>query len=301
MHITNKRPSPPPPIPGSLGTLYTTIPSPPDPRDYKVVFQQQKSSGTASSSTASVESYCPPVFDQGRIGSCTANASACMYYCVLGLQSASLFIPSRLYIYYNTRVIENTVRTDSGATLRDTMSSLTKYGTCDEKLWPYDPTRVFSTPPNACYTQGRMREALSYASVSIELGQMRAAIQSGYSFVLGFLVYSSFESAQVASTGNVPVPNTSTEQLLGGHAVCVVGYDDNRQVFIVRNSWGTGWGANGDFYMPYAYATNTSLCFDAWVLYKTMTATTPTPPSPPSPPSPSTNKKKKPIIIIRHR
>jgi C1A family cysteine protease len=68
-------------------------------------------------------------------------------------------------------------------------------------------------------------------------------------------------------TGNVPIPNTRREQLLGGHAVCVIGYDDSKSAFLVRNSWGSRWGWNGNFWLPYAYATNTNLAFDAWALY----------------------------------
>ena len=54
----------------------------------------------------------------------------------------------------------------------------------------------------------------------------------------------------------------------GGHAVMCVGYDDERGVFIVRNSWGTGWGDGGYFYMPYGYMTNEDLADDFWVLKK---------------------------------
>ena len=59
--------------------------------------------------------------------------------------------------------------------------------------------------------------------------------------VLGIKLFHSFEAAEVASSGNVPMPKPG-EASAGGHAVCMVGYDDNRRVFIRRNSWGEGWG-----------------------------------------------------------
>ena len=45
-----------------------------------------------------------------------------------------------------------------------------------------------------------------------------------------------------------------------------VGYDGKRRVFIVRNSWGPGWGAKGYFYMPYEYLLSPSLASDFWTI-----------------------------------
>lgn len=92
---------------------------------------------------------------------------------------------------------------------------------------------------------------------------MKACLASGYPFAFGFTVYENFESDAVAATGVVPMPGTS-EQVLGGHAVLAVGYDDAQQRFIVRNSWGSAWGMGGYFTMPYAYLTNPDLASDFW-------------------------------------
>ena len=94
---------------------------------------------------------------------------------------------------------------------------------------------------------------------------MKGCLASGYPFIFGFTVYESFESAQVAQTGHVPLPQEG-EQVLGGHAVCAVGYDDANQWFIARNSWGTGWGMQGYFTLPYTYLTSRSLSSDFWTV-----------------------------------
>ena len=97
------------------------------------------------------------------------------------------------------------------------------------------------------------------------LNQIKGCLAHGYPFVFGFPVYESFESQEVAKTGVVPMPGSS-EQMLGGHAVLAVGYDDATQRFLVRNSWGDGWGMGGYFTMPYAYLMDRGLSSDFWAI-----------------------------------
>lgn len=234
-----------------------------DRRDHRLKLLDYKAQVPKS---VSLRSNLPYVFDQGSIGSCTANSAGSMYSWVALRQGAGLFIPSRLFLYYNTRALQGTVSYDSGASLRATMQSMRTYGVCSETLWPYEYAKLFETPSSPCYSEGAERQALSYAAVSISLVVMKNVLRTR-PFVLGIAVYSSFMSPSVARTGQVPVPNTRTETLLGGHAILVMGYDDRRKSFLCRNSWGTGWGLRGDFYLPYAYATSRRLAFDAWVLY----------------------------------
>ena len=106
-----------------------------------------------------------------------------------------------------------------------------------------------------------------YSRLSQSLTVMKGCLSSGYPFVFGFTVYESFESPEVARTGNVPMPSAG-EQVVGGHAVVAVGYDDSRHRFIVRNSWGTGWALKGYFMMPYAYLTQAhpALAADFWTI-----------------------------------
>ena len=209
---------------------------------------------------------CPPVYNQGSIGSCTANSSGSMYAWILKSMTNSQLTPSRLYIYYNSRMLEGTTRVDAGATLRDTMKSLSLYGVCNETIWAYAQNNLFVKPNTASYAEGSTRKALSYASVPISVSAMQNVLVSR-PFVLGIAVYSSFMSLKVAQTGMVPVPNTQTERLLGGHAILVIGYNNSLNAFLCRNSWGTAWGMGGNFYLPYGYGANPNLAFDAWVLY----------------------------------
>ena len=211
---------------------------------------------------------CPPtVYDQGRLGSCTANAIAAAFEFDLAKQKLDAFMPSRLFIYYNERVVEGTVESDSGAMIRDGIKSVAKLGVCTEESWAYEVSRFAEKPADDCYTAALDNQALSYQRVPRTLDQMRGCLANGYPFVFGFTVYDSFEGREVAATGVVPMPGDG-ESILGGHAVLAVGYDDETQRFLVRNSWGPGWGQGGYFTIPYSYLTNRGLASDFWTISK---------------------------------
>ncbi|MCQ9165342.1 C1 family peptidase [Arthrobacter sp. STN4] len=176
--------------------------------------------------------------------------------------------PSRLFIYYNERVMEGTVKSDAGAQIRDGIKSVATTGVCDESLWPYDIAKFALKPKAACYTAARKQRAIVYARVGQTLTQLKGCLASGYPIVFGFTVYASFESPEVAATGVVPMPG-SGESVLGGHCVVAVGYDDAGQRFTIRNSWGSGWGTAGYATMPYAYLLSPSLANDFWTVKST--------------------------------
>ena len=210
---------------------------------------------------------CPKVvYDQGQLGSCTGNAIACaIQFDRLKQKRKPDFIPSRLFIYYNERDMEGTVESDSGAQIRDGIKSVAKLGDCPETEWPYDIARFAAKPTASCYRDALKYKAVLYQRVVQTVNQMKGCLASGYPFVFGFSVYESFEGPQVAKSGVVPMPSSSEKQL-GGHAVLAVGYDDAQQRFIVRNSWGKGWGAKGYFTMPYAYLADGDLAADFWTI-----------------------------------
>ena len=213
-----------------------------------------------------LRNHCPPVYDQGQLGSCTANGiAAAIQFERMKQKLKPDFVPSRLFIYYNERVIEHTVNSDSGAMIRDGIKSVGTQGDCPETEWPYDIAKFAVKPPPKCYTDALKYKAVQYQKVVQSVSQMKGCLASGYPFVFGFTVYDSFESQQVAQTGTVPMPGAK-EKVLGGHCVVAVGYDDTQQRFIVRNSWGTGWGNHGYCTMPYAYLTDPNLASDFWTI-----------------------------------
>ena len=217
----------------------------------------------------------PPAIE---LGSCTANAIGAAHQFEQGKQAANptvpspgltmTFVPSRLFIYYNERLMEGTVDQDAGAQIRDGMKSVAKKGVCPETEWPYITTQFAHRPPDICYTEAMKHQVVTYQRVVQSLGQMRGCLADGFPFVFGFTVYPSFESDKVSKTGKVPMPSRwdKFQGAVGGHAVCCCGYRDADSVFIVRNSWGTKWGMAGCFEMPYAYLTDPALANDLWTV-----------------------------------
>jgi C1A family cysteine protease len=212
---------------------------------------------------------CPPILNQGGLGSCTANALGTAFQFGQKKQKVANFIPSRLFIYYNERVYINTINSDSGAYIRDGIKTLNKDGACPETIWTYDDSSTTGSkftqkPPAACYANALKNQILSYQRLNNSLiSQLKGCLAEGFPFVFGFTVYSSFRN--ITSNGNMPIPNFNTESVLGGHAVTCVGFDDVKQMFIIQNSWGASWGDGGYFYMPYSYITS-NLSNDFWTI-----------------------------------
>lgn len=207
----------------------------------------------------------PAIYDQGDLGSCTANGTAAAFDFERAKQGLAFMSPSRLAIYYGERVIEGDVSDDSGAQIRDGIK-VTLGGVGPESLWPYDVSKFADKPSDAYYAEAVKHKTMTYSRVTQLSYYFKHCIAIlGRPIVFGFTVYESFESDAVATSGVMPMPG-SREKVLGGHCVCVVGYDDGRGAFLCRNSWGTGWGLAGYFWMPYGYALNPNLADDPWVI-----------------------------------
>ncbi|OJW85060.1 MAG: peptidase C1 [Bacteroidetes bacterium 46-16] len=248
----------------SRNRIYGWVPDIPDKRDF--MYKAPRHVLKALPAKTDLRPQCPPVYDQGQLGSCTANAIGAAFQFGRMKQGEDSFMPSRLFIYYNERVMEHTVNTDSGAMIRDGIKVANKLGICPESLWPYKVSRFTQKPPVNCFRTALKSQVLSYMRLDNTLDELKGCLAEGYPFVFGFTVYDSFESSKVARTGNMPMPKLDTEKNQGGHAVMAVGYDESRKRFIIRNSWGSDWGQKGYFTMPYEYITDTDLCDDFWTI-----------------------------------
>jgi C1A family cysteine protease len=179
-----------------------------------------------------LRSNCPPVYDQGQLGSCTANSlSGCYQF----LDKS--YLPSRLFLYYNERALDGDISQDAGSTISQGIKALETIGVCDEQSWPYIEDKFTIKPSQNCYSEAKLHEVIKAIPVGQTLEAMKQCLASGFPIALGIEVYSELESQEVATTGMCPMPGPDS-QLLGGHAIMCVGYSDETQMWTMRNSWG---------------------------------------------------------------
>lgn len=208
----------------------------------------------------------PPVYDQLSLGSCTSQAiGAAIQFDDMKQGLPDTSPRSRLFIYYGERTIEGSVNQDAGAQIRDGIKVIASIGAPPETDWPYVISNFKVKPPAAAYTDASQHRAVKYHSVEQDASHIMSALAQGFPVIFGFNVFAEFESAAVAKSGTVPMP-AANERPLGGHAVLIVGYDTAKGVFIVRNSWGEGFGIAGYFTLPIEYVISPSLCSDFWTI-----------------------------------
>jgi C1A family cysteine protease len=270
--------------------VYPLKRQPQDERDYKFTpIKEEKLPDKVD-----FRSSCPPVYDQQNLGSCVSNAYIFLYRMLQQAEGKDVKIDySRLKHYYDERVMEGTVNEDSGATMRTGAKVLKNIGVCLEELCPYIESEFTTEPSEEAKADSEKHKILAYKSLSsvYEIKHYLAkqdALKKPMGVAIGMEVYESMESDAVAQTGIVPLPKYY-ENMLGGHAVAIVGYDDNfgknnrgkglllcilnklfgcntrnEGYFIVRNSWGCDFGDKGYFYLPYSFFEKHA--YDFWVI-----------------------------------
>jgi len=268
------------------------LPDYPDFRDYtsesgdvQPLLKQMKVGKAVKALPASVDlrAWCAPIEDQGSLGSCTANAGVGMMEYFERKAFGKHIDASRLFLYKVTRNLLHWTG-DTGAFLRSTMGALVLFGVPPEEYWPYKIADFDKEPPAFCYAFAQAYQAMNYYRLDPPgtapadlLNRIKTNLSASLPAMFGFTVYSSY--TQAGTTGKIPFP-TPKEKIVGGHAIVAVGYDDKMKIkntspgatettgaFLIRNSWGTGWGAAGYGWLPYQYVLS-GLAEDWWSLIK---------------------------------
>lgn len=236
----------------------------PDPRD--LVFHDRTPLSQIPTKI-DLRDFCSPVENQGMMGSCTGHAVTAAVELIHNQETGSFRHLSRLFVYYQGRLLDGWPEADDGATIRSCVKAINRLGVPYETKWPYLRRNLLLRPSDEAHTCAMERKVVAYSRVQNRtINGLRRALAQRLPVVFGFEVYDSFMSAKVERTGKMSMPKPK-EVSTGGHAVVAVGYDDAKQHVIVRNSWGKAWGDGGYFYMPYAFATNIRQCDDFWTLY----------------------------------
>ena len=264
------------------GHAYGHIPDIPDPRDLK--YDPSTEPTLAGPSGGLVQSHLPPIWNQQTIGSCTAHGVLRAF--VHQLIRAGIALPptppyvtghgypapfSRLQQYYNERLLEGTVSSDSGAQVRDAFRALAKYGVAPETVWPYNVSQFTVNPPQNAQTLALKNELLKYHSLTptgSAGGPETVALSNGKAIVFGFNVPQYFEQPDSVAawdptqTTPLPVPPADYQNWIGGHCVVATYYNYSDSPvdtpfgitlpphsLLIDNSWDVDWGIGGRFVM----------------------------------------------------
>lgn len=225
-------------------------PEPADSRDLHIDEHLTVAPVKTNGTVVDLRQFCSPVENQRSIGSCGPNAAVGGLE-MLEIERGDQYVDlSRLFVYYNARAAMQETDVDNGSYIRDVMNSLSTFGVCAEDTWDYDPTMVYIRPPWKCYRTAFAHRTNKFYKIFTtgedRISEIESALRTHCPVVFGVKVYDSFYHC----SGPVAMPSGN---LLGGHAMLIVGFDSEKRFFIVRNSWGTAWGDSGYAYMPYEY------------------------------------------------
>lgn len=252
--------------------LTNLIKSPPDSRDYQYI-----SSVAALPRKVDLRPYVYEIEDQSTIGSCTANAT-CSALELMSKRADKSCDLSRLFMYYETRAMENRVGQE-GAALRDALKAANKAGVPLEDIWPYDIGKVDAKPSDESYADALTRMLTRYEAVPLStlgsdvgywdaINNLKAALTEGLPVVIAMSVNQTIFSVKgPLAAQNYSLRDEATLKdypTIGNHAVVLVGYDDDADYFIFQNSWGTSWGDAG--YGAIRYGVIGGAIFEAWVV-----------------------------------
>ena len=207
--------------------------------------------------------FCPPVYDQQSLGACTGFGISSGVEAMRQQAGLPYVQLSQEALYYLERQAEGDVGQDGGAQIRTGLSIALKSGIPPYSDYPYDPA-TFTTPP----TPQALTDAQGYKIGGYfrlwTVRQFQRTMAWKHFIVMGVDVFESFEGLKAEKTGVIPMPGPN-EQLLGGHCILGVGYDDSKQVIIFRNSWSDQWGDKGYGYLPYEYLEKQSVAQGPYV------------------------------------
>ena len=202
------------------------------------------------------------VESQGMIGSCVTNAITSAIEYISNRATKQFFPMSRLFLYYTARSYEkeNGKITDEGCSIVKALLAAQSQGICLESAWPYYTEKVNAKPTAYAFVEAEKYKIDEFLKINPVLDDMLSCLSDGYPFIFGLKITDSF--GKLGGIISTPSQEEERSDVHSKHAMLCVGYNLEKQVFIVRNSWGKEWGDKGYCYIPFDYMTNEKMIFD---------------------------------------
>ena len=229
-------------------------------------------------SIVSLRKHVPYVYNQGSLGTCVAHSAAQAlkivlerahsqkYFAIRLLTGSGVYDPSRLYIYYNSRIESGDTHRDIGTTNYGGVHAVKTYKAADEKFWPYEVGAVNRRPSHEAYADAARFKDFEYSLVSQSAYDLEDALAHGAPVMVGVQLGPSFVNC--GRDGKISMPDLKRERIIGGHSILLVGYDREKRLFEFVNHWGPLWGDSGFGYIPYDYLTDHNLSGDFYAIEK---------------------------------
>lgn len=203
-------------------------------------------------SSVDLTSEFPTPDDQGNQGSCVAWAVG---YALKSSQEitkrgwskssdAHLFSPAYIYNQINSGI-------DAGSTISDAMDLVVEQGVCSLNYFSYNASNYTAQPTSIQRAAASLYKAQSWNKIK-GINNIKQRLSQGDGVVIGVQVYNDFD----AISSSNQVYDTISGSSRGGHAICLIGYNDSKGAFKFINSWGTSWGINGYGWISYELVNN---------------------------------------------
>ncbi len=223
------------------------------------IFEPLAMSATTLPRRAILTDYAPTPSHQGRQGSCVGWAASYCGRTILHARQTGadpdnvVFSPSYLY---NQIALENC----QGAYMQNAMKTMKQGGVLPLRDYPYDDRSCSALPSRAeqqkaadFRTKGYNRLTLP-GSYGTDIDGVKQSLAQGAPVVIGMMVGGTFMTEMRGRDAWRPTQRDYSQYGYSGHAMCLVGYDDNKNggSFLLQNSWGTDWGNGGRAWVTYA-------------------------------------------------
>ncbi len=206
--------------------------------------------------------YCPRPRNQGAISSCVGWSSG---YAALSIQHAirndwknqtdtiTRHAFSSLFVYNQIKINE----CSSGAYISEALKFLAEKG--DVRAWDFDrdPSNCTVLPSLDQLNEAAGFKVKDYLTLfgdesepQVKIDKTKLSLVQNKPVVIGMEIRNNFQ--RMTSADTYWFPDAGDRQSLGGHAMCVVGFDEGKEAFEIMNSWGPYWGNGGFIWVKYS-------------------------------------------------